>query len=308
MPFRRVNLAIFYSFAWEVFLVVMTHNRFNKLLRFTAFFTCLFFTVNTLAWGAGPLDIKPPAAFDGARPLVFSLPDALGFVREQSPAYSAPSPEHPMIIHIQDAHCNYSAQKNTAEILKILKKQYGIKHVFVEGAAGKLDARYLRFSENKALNRKAAEILAKMGEMTGSDLYLFENPNGLVFTGIENPLFYRQEIQELKKALHEEKESRDQILSQRAKLEREISRLGNKALLTALRMNLDLENEKTSFLKIITSLDDLSRRHLGRDLRKAKEQREFPNLMRLVRLRDLEGGRRRGPGRWPRGTPSALRR
>ena len=76
-----------------------------------------------------------------------------------------------------------------------MAREQKIKTVFVEGAVGNLDARYLRFTENKELNRKIADRLAKLGELTGADLYLLHHAEGVDFTGIENPELYRKDIE-----------------------------------------------------------------------------------------------------------------
>ena len=44
-----------------------------------------------------------------------------------------------IIIHIQDAHCNYEAQTNIAKMLEHLIKKYNVNFVAVEGADGVVD-------------------------------------------------------------------------------------------------------------------------------------------------------------------------
>ena len=46
-----------------------------------------------------------------------------------------------LLIHIQDAHCNYEAQTNIAKILEALVKNYNVNLVSVEGADGAIEDR-----------------------------------------------------------------------------------------------------------------------------------------------------------------------
>ncbi|GEM_PF-3395686 len=239
---------------------------FKKFLRSTAAFTLFFFFANTLAWGQAALPITPA-----------SSPPHLPL---------APTLDRPLIIHIQDAHANYTAQKDTAQILARLKREQGIKLVFVEGAAGRLDAKNLRFSENPELNKKIADKLARMGEMTGADLYLLEDAAGLEFVGIENAAMYRKDAEYLKSVLRQEQKSRKWISAREKELERNLTRLENKELLAALRAYLHLHRENSNFSKIISMLDQLSRKYLKRDMSHSREQKEFPSLVRLLKLKN----------------------
>ena len=149
---------------------------FKKFLRGTAFLTAVVFTMNTLAWGQV-----------AALPAI-QVPDPI-FV---------PSPDPPALIHIQDAHANYTAQKDIAQILERLRTEQSVKLVFVEGATGRLDANYLKFTNDVKLNEKIAGKLAQMGELTAADLFLLKNATGLEFIGIENPDLYRRDVEALR--------------------------------------------------------------------------------------------------------------
>ncbi|MBI4972130.1 MAG: DUF488 family protein [Candidatus Omnitrophica bacterium] len=241
---------------------------FKKFLRVTAFLTASFFILNTLAWGQAAL-----------------LPSG----QQPQLSISAPTPNQPVLIHLQDAHANYTAQKDMAQILERLRREQGMRLVFVEGAVGQLDAKYLKFTLDPKLNEKIADKLARMGELTAADLFLLKNATGLEFVGIENPDLYRRDIEYLKKVFRAEKENRRWISENESAIDRRITWLGNKDLVAALRLFLHLEKNSQTLAKTIATLDVLSRRHLGRDLRDAKEQKEFPNLVRILKLKDEEG-------------------
>ena len=53
----------------------------------------------------------------------FSLPPYLGYARDSFKGSS------PIVIHIQDAHCNYNAQKSIYNIIDYLNRTYGINTI-----------------------------------------------------------------------------------------------------------------------------------------------------------------------------------
>lgn len=59
------------------------------------------------------------------------IPANLGIIKE---FYNTPVTQNakPTIIHIQDAHCNYEAQKNMAKLLEYFIKEQNVKLIMVE--------------------------------------------------------------------------------------------------------------------------------------------------------------------------------
>ncbi|MBI4971194.1 MAG: hypothetical protein HZC17_05085, partial [Candidatus Omnitrophica bacterium] len=250
----------------------------KKFIQFSTAVTFVVFLINSVAWGQVTSGFRPSEI---RTVLSVSIPSELGRVIETEASF----PDQPLVIHIQDAHANDTAQKNMAKILDYLVHEKKINTVFVEGAIGELDARYLKFSEDRKLNRKIVDHLTRFGLMTASDLYLFDHPRGVDFIGIENAELYREDLNLFKKVMSQEKQSREWIRSNEKELERNLTRSVNKDLLTALRIYLREDASTSSIMKVLGTLGQLSERHLNRDLRDAKEQKEFPNLVRLMRLK-----------------------
>jgi hypothetical protein len=71
----------------------------------------------------------------------FRIPAEFGRVTElrQGPK------DGPVVIHIQEAHANYDAQKNIQNILEHLSENYGVKLVLLEGAGNKLQSEFFKF-------------------------------------------------------------------------------------------------------------------------------------------------------------------
>ena len=66
-----------------------------------------------------------PSAVKGLNVDTFAIPEYLGQVRDSFKANS-----DKVVIHIQDAHCNYAAQKRIAEIIEYLNKEHGINTTY----------------------------------------------------------------------------------------------------------------------------------------------------------------------------------
>ena len=117
-------------------------KKLNRLLA--GFVVVTFFATNTLT--PSPLaharGVEAPSFVSS-----FKIPDAFGRVHEIIPA----APQSPVLIHIQEAHANYDAQKNIRGILQYLSRYYGVDLVLMEGAGYKLEPKLFRFSRRRQI-------------------------------------------------------------------------------------------------------------------------------------------------------------
>jgi len=74
-----------------------------------------------------------------------------------------------LLIHIQDAHCNYEAQTNISKILESLSKDYNINVISVEGADGFIDTAWFKSFPDAEIRREVADYFMKKGEITGAE-------------------------------------------------------------------------------------------------------------------------------------------
>ena len=123
-------------------------NCLKRLQRSLAGFVAITFLVtNTLTPApiAQASNVESPAFVSD-----FKIPAEFGKVTDLIPAFSPSSFRHPssesrLLIHIQEAHANYDAQKNIRNILQILTKDYGVKLILLEGAGNKLTPEIFNF-------------------------------------------------------------------------------------------------------------------------------------------------------------------
>ncbi|MBI4971211.1 MAG: 6-phosphogluconolactonase, partial [Candidatus Omnitrophica bacterium] len=246
--------------------------------RIVAFAVIVCFLSNTIAYGNLPSEVR-------VEPLPqIQIPVELGAIESASLAHSA---DRPFLIHIQDAHGNPSGQRNTEKIIEYLFKNYGITTVFVEGAVEELDSRYLRFLQNPQLNHKLIDKLVDLGEITGSELAL--NTKGLHAIGIEDAALYRKNFDLFRDVMRHETESKRNLETIRQQLDRKASRELKKDALILLREYLDFDRKNANWSSVTADLSRFTKMYLYRDLADAKEQIEFPNLVRLFQLKAEEG-------------------
>ncbi len=95
-----------------------------------------------------------------------------------------------MIIHIQDAHCNYEAQKNMAQVLDYLARGYNLKLIMVEGGSGNVNLSFLRNYADKKSRLEIADKYLKEGKIAGEEYLDIVSDFPLELYGIEDAALY----------------------------------------------------------------------------------------------------------------------
>ena len=148
------------------------------------------------AWGARtPLELSsvhsnrpgfPSALLDID---TFVLPVHLGQIKDRCAAGS-----DRIIIHVQDAHCNYAAQHAIAKILGHLNKEYGIDIVNLEGGAGGYDLSIFTRIQQEDVREKVADYFVKEGLVNGAEYFAINNPEKITLQGVEDPKLYLENL------------------------------------------------------------------------------------------------------------------
>ncbi|MBI4711041.1 MAG: hypothetical protein HY767_01050, partial [Candidatus Omnitrophica bacterium] len=248
---------------------------------FSGVLVVTFFVTNTLS----PTPIAYAAnAESPALTSSFSIPVEFGKVtdRIKGPAGG------PLIIHIQEAHANYDAQKNIQNILKLLAQNYGIREIFMEGAGNQLKPDLFRFfPEEPGLQQAVNEKLLKAGELTGAEVFMMNAPQKIEGWGVEKAEAYAKNRQAYKQTF-EGREAANQFL------EAVFLQWQKNATLSPNKPLRDFLNRETSFeekrLPLADWMDFLraeAARHLAIDPVNTREQKDWPVLVRYFRLKTL---------------------
>ncbi len=144
------------------------------------FFSSLFFITSLLcgnsAWSV-PLisDIKIPPEY-GIEKEDFVSPNA--------------NDSSPVIIYIQDAHCNYEAQKNMSQILDYLIKKHHLKLIMVEGGSGDVNLAFLRTFADQKAREEVADKYLKAGKISGEEYLNIISDYDMDLYGVEDEELY----------------------------------------------------------------------------------------------------------------------
>lgn len=98
------------------------------------------------------------------------------------------------IIHIQDAHCNYEAQKNMAGLLDYLVKEQNLKLIMVEGGSGNVNLDFLRNYADKGAREGVADKYLKLGKISGEEYLDIVADYPLDLYGVEDEALYEAHL------------------------------------------------------------------------------------------------------------------
>lgn len=134
--------------------------------------------------------VTPTEPTEPAKPLTsvdaLTIPIAHGSIKETSPGTSSA----PIIIHIQDAHANYEAQKHLAEILRHLIQRYGLSLVLVEGGSRNDSLSYMRTYAPLEKRLQVADQFLKAGKISGENYLDLTTDYDFTVYGVEKPELY----------------------------------------------------------------------------------------------------------------------
>ncbi|MFA5388982.1 MAG: hypothetical protein WC312_04410 [Candidatus Omnitrophota bacterium] len=205
-----------------------------------------------------------------------TIPDQYGSIIE---SYEGTNGK--LIVHIQDAHANYEAQKNISSILESLIDGYGLNLILREGNSTDKDFSYLRKEAGLDARTEAAEKLLKDATITGVDYLSLTYDYPVSFQGIEDKALY----DENKNALWEMDRFKDSALDyvnkSIAALDAIKAKLYNADLLVLDKAKKDYENEDTDLLTYYKALNDIMQE-------KGISAEEFVHFDNLMKINEME--------------------
>ena len=131
-----------------------------------------------------------PSPLKSLSAATFTLPQELGIIQESAEVPNSVK----TVVHIQDAHCNYAAQKSIAEILNYLTTEYGIYAVNCEGGAESYDLSPFTAIPENDIREKTADFFVKEGVVSAAEYYAVNNPRKVNLWGVEDPDLYLKNL------------------------------------------------------------------------------------------------------------------
>jgi len=174
-----------------------THIKRGVSVAVLAMF-CVNFVLNP-AWAQTDLDrasydvpVSPPAygQFAVLDSGTFTIPAHLGDIK-----YAHKGASRKIVVHLQDAHCNYFAQRKISDIIDYLNKEYGLSIINLEGGVGKYDLTVFTSITGQSIRREVADYFVKRGEINGAEFYAVNNSDKIQLWGVENKDLYLDNLQ-----------------------------------------------------------------------------------------------------------------
>jgi len=214
----------------------------------------------------------------------FKLPQHLGTMKTthtvKKTASGKPSNSH-TIIHIQDAHCNYAAQKDIASIIDYIAARYDIRQVYLEGGHGAYDLSLFTGVKDMDARKAIADSFMKDGELGGPEFYAITNPDKVTLWGIEDPDLYMNNLNAYQSVASHKKIIDKQLDSLKHMLNNLKLQLYTKELLNFDKTYQAYQNNNIDFKNYIEKLISIA-------WSKQIEIKTFPNMFLLRQTIDLE--------------------
>ncbi|MBI1884530.1 MAG: HAMP domain-containing histidine kinase, partial [Chlamydiae bacterium] len=125
-------------------------------------------------------------------PLNISIPSKWGDILQ-----SHQGQDQKMIIHIQDVHCHFEAQSNSAKMMNELFQEHGahgLKMIGLEGAQGDVDTSFFTAFPDPTLRKMMAGYLMKQGKISGAEYLSIVKDKPLPLIGVENMAHYFEHV------------------------------------------------------------------------------------------------------------------
>ncbi|MDO8535786.1 MAG: hypothetical protein Q7S30_02080, partial [Candidatus Omnitrophota bacterium] len=255
-------------------MIFKTLSTETRLKRIVASIVAFSFLLSNIAFAETPKsniapDIKKPTE-------VVTDPEKIVISRDYGLVKSKfTGKDKKLVIHIQDAHCNYEAQSNIAKILESLIKNDGLSLVSVEGADGFIDTSWFKAFPDADIRKEVADYFMKKGEITGPELLSITTDYPIKLFGAETRSYYIENLNAFTTSypLKEDTERYfNQIKAIINKLKTSIYSAELKDLDSKMQ---DYESKKLQFSDYVKFLETLAQEH-------KINLRQYENIFKLI--------------------------
>ena len=158
----------------------------HPLIKAVAFFLLAAFCINDIAHAAPLETLSLPFA---QNPQHIKLSPAFGKIQTWHKGKRGR-----LIVHIQDAHTNVSAQENVSKLLEELIQRYKLKTVFVEGGTRDDSLTYLRPMASSRPRGQVAKKYLMQGELNGAEYLNLTSDYAMSIQGVEEASLYEKNL------------------------------------------------------------------------------------------------------------------
>ncbi len=233
-----------------------------------------------------PQSLSAENVSEASPPPDFSITD---FINQVPYSYGSVSERYQgskgrFILHIQDPHAQFEAQKNIAQVISIFSKALpkgSMPLILVEGAQGMVDVSPLACIQDKDTRERISECFLKRGWLSGAEYYAIMNLEEPILFGIDEKELYLQNLNYFKKAQ-----------SLKVEFSQEIDRIQNAFKDTKTRF---FSKELLAFNDYVSaySQGQLSLEKYASFLKKARKKEDslkqsYPSFSKFLRMTSLQ--------------------
>jgi len=211
-----------------------------------------------------------------------NIPQDIGLVKE-----SFQGDGGKLIVHIQDAHCNFEAQTNISKILEILMDDRGLTLVALEGSAGEIDTSLFTTFPDVDIRREVATYFMKKGKISGAEHLAINTKKPILLYGIENKDYYLANLKAFTGTLSSRTRAKkvcEEINTYLIKLKRYIY---NKELQAFDKKVTDYNNDKIKFVTFCAYLNKAAAREKV-DLKNSENFSHLVNALKIEKKIDFK--------------------
>ncbi|MDD5173207.1 MAG: 6-phosphofructokinase [Candidatus Omnitrophica bacterium] len=223
-------------------------------------------------------DISKTTSLDAKKPVEITTdPDKIVIPRDYGlikSKYTARDSKR-LVIHIQDAHCNYEAQSNIIKILECLVKNDGLSLVSVEGADGFIDTSWFKAFPDADIRKEVADYFMKKGEITGPEFLSITSDLPIKLFGAETRSYYIDNLNAFTSSYPLKEDTERYFNRIKAVLNKLKITIYSEELKEFDQKTQDYESKKISFTDYIKYLEILAARY-------KVSLRRYENLFKLV--------------------------
>ena len=177
-----------------------------------------------------------------------------------------------LIIHVQDAHCNYQAQKNYAEMLRQIAKSANVKKrnlnlIGLEGATSLLDLLKYAALPDKKIKERLINYFLEKGYLTGAEYFAIMTNNPIILHGVDNKNLYLQNLRLFQENSHFQKQGLEELSKIETLLNILRAKVFSEKLLKLITIKEAFTDQEIKFTDYSYALSELSL-DIGIDYRK----------------------------------------
>ncbi len=243
--------------------------RFMAIVMLALFLSSnLFFTAQASAKGSKTISAEDV--------LSLKIPSGWGMIRD-----SYDSGTDKLIINIQDAHCDFTAQQNISKILDRLASDYRLKVVALEGASGKVQNPILSYFPQKSVRKEVSLQLVKEGKLTGAEYLAITSDHGLKLYGVEDIRLYMDNLEAFQQSQPFKKQAKVYFTALKQSLDKLKPYIYNEGLKEYDSLEIRYASRRISFDEYVVKLFAFMQRH-------GLSKIDYPTFAELQKAVELE--------------------